>query len=79
MADTVGRIEDKPEKILADPKQHDAGDDAGLKPPGPFPPEQQRKMKHQRHEWKDPGMISGHGASTPKDIQQPMMLDSPGG
>jgi hypothetical protein len=36
-------------------------------------------MKDKKHEQKDPCMISRQGAASPKDLQQPMMFNPPGG
>ncbi len=74
----VRRVQYKPQEILADPEQHDAGEHTRLGTPAPVPAKSQRKMEEQRHARKQPGVIAGHGSAAPENIEQPVMLDAPG-
>jgi hypothetical protein len=78
VADAEGRIQQEPEEILGDPEQQQAAEHARLGAPRPAPGEDQREVEEQPDAGKHPGVIAGHGAAAPENVQQPVMFDAPG-
>lgn len=65
----VTGIEYEPEKVLDDPEQHQRTCAASLQFPGEYSIDGVGQVEGQEHEREDPGVVAGHGASAPEDVQ----------
>lgn len=71
-------IDQEPEKIFQNPEQHDAGDHPRFHLQGPLRHEEQREVEKDGDEREYPGVVAGHRATAPENIEQPMLFNAPG-
>src|SRR6266704_160266 len=76
--EAVVGVEDEPEKIFGDPEEHQAAQVAGLQPQREIAVDYMGKVKNEKHEGEDPGVVAGHRPATPEDVEEPVLLDAPG-
>jgi hypothetical protein len=77
-ADAIGGIHHEPQAIFRDPENDNACGYARLYFPAPLRHPDDGEMEKDGDKRKYPGVIAGHGATTPEQIKQPMVFYAPG-
>src|SRR6266700_7723075 len=72
-------VNDEPEKILYNPKQHQTSQHFALKRPGPASQPQEGQVKGKSDERESPRVKSGEGTATHENVEEHMFFHAPCG